>query len=247
MNKDSVGLSDHERFNLYLSAPAIDRELAKIKRPIVNVEPLPQAQPRLSTTPKKKDPKKSPGHLLNKRLDKKASKMQPPKLAEVEDIPSEDTLPNEQVSEILRCLICFNIPVYPKECGECSKIVCDTCLIKYEKTKGRHMPVCMHCKTENISAFRDVNSKVLLDLIDLVKVGHRCTKNGAVEPITVHALKRHVESGECGCYSLRCFCGHLDKFSLEGLKKHMREDCEMVRLQCKYCHKDHNYPSGVLD
>jgi hypothetical protein len=42
MNKDSKGLSAEDRFNLYLSAPAIERELTKIKRPIVNVEPLPK-------------------------------------------------------------------------------------------------------------------------------------------------------------------------------------------------------------
>ena len=59
----------------------------------------------------------------------------------------EDQLNNERMSELLRCLICFSVPVYPKECRECSKIVCDTCLIKYEKTKGRNMPVCMHCKS----------------------------------------------------------------------------------------------------
>ena len=43
MNKDSKGLTAEDRFNLFLSAAAIDRELTKIKRPVVNVEPLPSA------------------------------------------------------------------------------------------------------------------------------------------------------------------------------------------------------------
>ena len=106
-------------------------------------------------------------------------------------------LNNEYVSDLMQCLICMNMPVYPKECSECSKMVCDTCLIKYEKTRGRSMPVCMHCKTTNPKAFRDVQSKLLQDLIDKVHVGHKCTRNGNVDVYTILDLKKHVESGNC--------------------------------------------------
>jgi hypothetical protein len=41
MNKESKGLSLADRFNLVLSDQAVDRELARIKRPVVNVENLP--------------------------------------------------------------------------------------------------------------------------------------------------------------------------------------------------------------
>lgn len=41
MNKEHFNLSEYERFNLFLSMPAVDRELTKIKKPVVNVEPLP--------------------------------------------------------------------------------------------------------------------------------------------------------------------------------------------------------------
>jgi len=40
MNKDSTTLTTSDRFNLYLSIPAIERELSRIKRPVVNVEQL---------------------------------------------------------------------------------------------------------------------------------------------------------------------------------------------------------------
>ena len=42
MNKDSFGLSITDRFNLVLSDQAVERELNKIKRPVVNVETLPK-------------------------------------------------------------------------------------------------------------------------------------------------------------------------------------------------------------
>ena len=147
----------------------------------------------------------------------------------------------------MRCLICFNVPVYPKECKNCSKIVCDTCLIKYRKTKSRTMPMCCHCKTLDINTFRDMQSKILKDIMDCIKVGHKCTKFKDVEVYTIGELKRHVESGECPGYSLRCFCGSLDKFGLDGLKKHLREECDHVRIQCKYCHLGKDYPDGPLD
>jgi hypothetical protein len=42
MNKDKIGLSEYERFNLFLSAPSIEREIQKIKKPIINIELLPE-------------------------------------------------------------------------------------------------------------------------------------------------------------------------------------------------------------
>ena len=147
----------------------------------------------------------------------------------------------------MKCMICFNMPVYPKECSECSQIVCDTCCIKHEKTKRRDQPQCMHCRSNNAKTFRDVQSKLLKNIIDKVQVGHKCSRSSEVQVFTVADLKRHVESGECPTYSLKCNCGSLTKFSLDGLRKHLREECEMVRLQCKYCHANDNYPEVITD
>ena len=83
----------------------------------------------------------------------------------------------------------------------------------------------MHCKTENPNCWQDIKSKLLNDIIEQVEVGHRCNKNMPVEVYTIKELRKHLESGQCPLYSLKCFCGHLDKFSLEGLKTHLREDC----------------------
>lgn len=139
----------------------------------------------------------------------------------------------------MRCLICLKMPVNPKECSECSILLCDTCLIKYSKSRGRNQPLCPHCKTNNVNSFRDVQSNVLRQIIDGIKVGHKCKPSQKnVDIYTVAQLRRHVESGECPGYNLKCFCGTQDRFSLAELKKHLREDCEMVRLQCKYCHHD---------
>ena len=109
------------------------------------------------------------------------------------------------------------------------------------------MPVCMHCKTQNPKAFRDIQSKLLLDLIDRIQVGHKCSRNGDVIIITIYDLKRHIESGNCPGYSLKCFCGALDKFSIVTLKEHLKKVCPLVRLQCKYCHSKDNYPEVFYD
>jgi hypothetical protein len=44
MNKDDhSSLSLVDRFNLYLSTPAIDREMLKVRRPIISIENLPDS------------------------------------------------------------------------------------------------------------------------------------------------------------------------------------------------------------
>ena len=41
MNKDNRGLSVDDRFNLFISNAAIEREMTNIKRPVINIEPIP--------------------------------------------------------------------------------------------------------------------------------------------------------------------------------------------------------------
>jgi hypothetical protein len=41
MNKDSRGLTVEDRFNLHISISAIDREMTNIKKPVINIEPIP--------------------------------------------------------------------------------------------------------------------------------------------------------------------------------------------------------------
>ena len=81
-----------------------------------------------------------------------------------------------------------------------------------------------------MAAFRDVQSNLLKDIIDQVIVGHKCSKAKNLEIFNVGQLKHHVESGECPGYSLKCFCGSLDRFSLDELRQHLKEQCDMVRL-----------------
>lgn len=60
MNKDKIGLSEYERFNLFLSAPAVERELQKIKKPVINIENLPEVVVPVSAPVKLGRPSKSP-------------------------------------------------------------------------------------------------------------------------------------------------------------------------------------------
>jgi len=88
------------------------------------------------------------------------------------------------------------------------------------------MPMCPQCRSEDTNIFRDIQSNILKSIICRIKVGHKCSRIGSLDAFTIAELRRHVESGECPGYSLKCFCDSLEKFTLEGLKKHLREDCE---------------------
>ena len=181
MNKDTKGLTTSDQFNLFISQSAIDREMLKIKKPIVNVETIPTANNQLPANPYQ-TPGKIADHL--KKQKKKSGRPSSKKEEQKEKdeallfggpaARTSDDIDNEKLSDIMRCLICLKMPVYPKECKDCSILLCDTCLIKYVKTKGRHMPQCPHCKSNDLNAFRDVQSNVLREIIDNVKVAHKC-------------------------------------------------------------------------
>ena len=91
---------------------------------------------------------------------------------------TEEDLGNEKLSELMRCAACLSVPIYPKECKHCTKIVCDGCLARYERTvtKQRNGVACFLCKSEDPDAFRDIQSKILRDIIDKIQVAHRCTR-----------------------------------------------------------------------
>ena len=91
---------------------------------------------------------------------------------------NKEDLGNEQLSELLRCAACLSVPVYPKECRHCTKIVCDTCLTRYDKSsvKQQNGVVCFLCKSTDTESFGPIQSKILQDIIDKVKVAHRCTR-----------------------------------------------------------------------
>ena len=124
------------------------------------------------------------------------------------------------------------MPVYPKECRHCTEIVCDACLTRYAKSqvKQRNGVACFLCKSTDLESFRPVQSKLLRDIIDKIKVAHRCTRFQDLKVYTVAELKRHAESGSCSGYQYRCFCGSEQRYTYEGIRKHLKEECGMVRL-----------------
>lgn len=88
------------------------------------------------------------------------------------------------------------------------------------------MPVCVHCKTDDSQAYTDIKSKLLRDIIDRIKVGHKCHRLKELEVYTVSELRRHVESGDCSGYYYKCFCGSLEKFTYDSIRKHLKEECD---------------------
>ena len=169
MNKDdhcSLSLSD--RFNLYLSDPAIDRELLQIKKPVISVDNLPSSiyyQPQKQVGKGGQQAAKgSVAAAVTKRRTKKQETKKAQKAAlinskgesdeigtsliEVAPQKTEEELGNEMLTELVRCAACLSVPIYPKECKYCTKIVCDSCLSRYDKstTKQRNGVVCFLCK-----------------------------------------------------------------------------------------------------
>ena len=56
--------------------------------------------------------------------------------------------------ESVKCSICLEVAVAPKQEGECGKLFCSECI---EKNKSKH---CSNCRTVSPMYFKDKRSKI---------------------------------------------------------------------------------------
>ena len=131
MNKDDhCSLTLQDRFNLYLSDPAVERELIQVKRPTINVENLPSSiyyRQVGSKSNAKNQQKKgssttqaaSTGNRRTKKQDQKKNiKANQAALKAYEDAKAaadmqrdpeenDEDLGNEKLTELMRCAACL--------------------------------------------------------------------------------------------------------------------------------------------
>lgn len=75
-------------------------------------------------------------------------------------------------TDILQCVICYQIPAEPHECAECNALFCFNCLSKLKPT-GILVKKCPHCKLP--FRFRKI-SKVFMSLFDNIVFRHECNQ-----------------------------------------------------------------------
>lgn len=74
-------------------------------------------------------------------------------------------------TDILQCVICYQVPAEPHECAECNALFCYNCIAKLKPT-GILIKKCPHCKLP--FRFRKI-SKVFLSLFDNIEFRHDCS------------------------------------------------------------------------
>ena len=74
-------------------------------------------------------------------------------------------------TDLLQCVICYQVPAEPHECQECNALFCYNCIDKLKPT-GILVKKCPHCKLP--FRFKKI-SKIFLSLFDEIEFKHECS------------------------------------------------------------------------
>jgi WD40 repeat protein len=141
-------------------------------------------------------------------------------------------------AEEYECLACSNLPIKPKTCLECEKILCVKCYQSYSQ-KYRHCP---NCKTD--LKYKDLGqrSKNLLNNLQLICINSECKTE-----LTFENFLKHLKLCEftrrtaiCQGCSIRVESNFKAKEILEHITK-----CPKILRPCKYCEKQ--FKGDVLE
>lgn len=148
---------------------------------------------------------------------------------------------NSAIYDSVQCMICYQVPIYPKECKVCQKIICKYCISQMKVAEDSQagseedsMLECPYCKERDEDIFQDIKNRVLTEIINQIKVGHRCTQTQKLKIFTIQDLRDHLT--DCPGIKLSCPCQKTPKMTIRALIAHLKKDCGSVRIQCEYCH-----------
>ena len=109
----------------------------------------------------------------------------------------------------LQCIVCQQIPLDLMECVNCNKVLCvpcqdrigmnhDHCCMEELDESVPDMSgspdksrVCPNCKDPNFK-FREIQNKMVKNLLDQLKVHHKCSEKGPSQEFLYSDLKQHI-------------------------------------------------------
>ena len=95
--------------------------------------------------------------------------------------------------------------------------------------------MCPCCKSEGeeenfndedrLGPFQPIKNRILKEIFDNMKVGHRCHKNNSLKVYSALDLREHFKA--CSGMKMTCFCDPegKHKMTMTELMKHLRKDC----------------------
>lgn len=124
----------------------------------------------------------------------------------------------------ISCSVCTLIPFYPKECNNCSVVVCKQCITQWGK------PDCvLRCG----GTFKNNPSRLLRDLVFSLLIKCKNISKGCSESIKFELLNKH--DNVCGHELVKCQFIECDYNDLRFKVKLHEEVCEFNLIKCKFC------------
>ena len=131
------------------------------------------------------------------------------------------------IGEYFTCTICLNVVEKPKECQQCNQLCCESCLDEWTKRNQ----TCPNCRG-NLNLGKQVNRFVIQSLNNTEFKCDTCPKTFKYE-------QRREHWATCGavfkCSIEGCYLGGENFPSMDELKDHWKNQCNVIMLECSVC------------
>jgi tetratricopeptide (TPR) repeat protein len=103
------------------------------------------------------------------------------------------------IAEEYNCIICLNIPINPRKCGECEKVICFSCYQKLSLQNNQ----CPYCKLKlNTKEFGKLENNVI-NALSIKCINNECNTYTSYQSIVEHIVTCKLTQREATCLSCK--------------------------------------------
>lgn len=139
----------------------------------------------------------------------------------------------ETMTKWLNCTICGKIPLNAdiKKCTKCDQLYCDKC---YEANKDK---ACANKKCGDKEFKVSRPSRLVRNFLSNLQFKHKCFLDQEEQSFNYQQLVKHLNTDCPATKGFKCCegCDNKEQMTQNGLTHHLINDCEMVKLHCKFC------------
>jgi tetratricopeptide (TPR) repeat protein len=149
-----------------------------------------------------------------------------------------DLCKEKVIAEEYNCIICLNIPIKPRKCSECEKVICFSCYQKLSLQNNQ----CPNCKLKlNTKEFGKLENNVI-NALSIKCINNECNSYMNYQGIVEHIVTCELTQREATCLSCKLNIQTTNCF--EELLIHI-DTCEEILTLSSY-NSEYNFNKGQI-